>query len=60
MVCNSALILALGAQIASAQAAEVFAELTQHNAAFAGLSYGTIGLSGRLVKEGPDSAVAAD
>lgn len=49
----------LGADIPSASAADVFNEMASRIAAFAGLSYGLIGLSGKLVKQ-PDSAVAAD
>jgi NADH-quinone oxidoreductase subunit G len=50
---------ALGAEISSAQASEVFSELALRNAVFSGLNYRIIGLTGKLVNE-PQPAVAAD
>jgi predicted molibdopterin-dependent oxidoreductase YjgC len=50
----------LGTDVKSAQASEVFLELASKIKSFAGLTYGTIGLSGRLVNEVPEGAVAAD
>jgi predicted molibdopterin-dependent oxidoreductase YjgC len=50
----------LGSDVKSAAASEVFAELASRLAPFAGMSYGTIGLSGRLINEIPEGAVAAD
>ena len=51
---------AFGMDIPSSEAAEVFLELASRVAPFAGMTYGLIGLSGKLVKQEPDSAVAAD
>ena len=50
----------LGTEIKSAQASEVFAELASRFAPFSGMTYVTIGLSGRLINEVPEGAVAAD
>jgi NADH-quinone oxidoreductase subunit G len=50
----------LGSDVKSAQASEVFAELASRFGPFAGMNYGTIGLSGRLINEIPEGAVAAD
>ena len=50
----------LGTDVKSAQASEVFVELASKIKAFSGMNYGTIGLSGRLVNEVPEGAVAAD
>ena len=50
---------ALGVEISSAQAADVFNEMASQIPAFSGLTFGAIGLSGKLVKPA-DSAVAAD
>jgi NADH-quinone oxidoreductase subunit G len=50
----------LGSEIKSAQGSEVFAELASRIAPFSGMNYTTIGLSGRLVNEVPEGAVAAD
>jgi predicted molibdopterin-dependent oxidoreductase YjgC len=50
----------LGTDVKSAQASEVFVELASKIKAFSGMNYGTIGLSGRLVNELPEGAVAAD
>jgi NADH-quinone oxidoreductase subunit G len=50
----------LGTDVKSAQASEVFAELASKIKSFSGMTYGTIGLSGRLVNEVPEGAVAAD
>ncbi len=50
----------LGTDIKSAQASEIFAELASRFASFSGMSYVTIGLSGRLINEVPEGAVAAD
>lgn len=51
---------ALGVEIPSANAAVVFNELSSQIPAFAEMDYGTIGLTGRLIKEIPESAAAAD
>ncbi len=50
----------LGTDVKSAQASEVFMELASKIKSFSGLTYGTIGLSGRIVNEVPEGAVAAD
>jgi predicted molibdopterin-dependent oxidoreductase YjgC len=50
----------LGTEIKSAQGSEIFAELASRIAPFSGMNYTTIGLSGRLVNEVPEGAVAAD
>jgi NADH-quinone oxidoreductase subunit G len=50
----------LGLEIPTAQPAEIFSELASRIPAFAGMDYRVIGLSGRLVNESPEPAVAAD
>jgi NADH-quinone oxidoreductase subunit G len=50
----------LGTDIKSAQASEIFAELASRMKPFSGMTYVTIGLSGRLINEVPEGAVAAD
>jgi NADH-quinone oxidoreductase subunit G len=50
----------LGAEVASAQSAEVFNELRSRIPAFSKMDYASIGLSGQLAQENPESDVAAD
>jgi predicted molibdopterin-dependent oxidoreductase YjgC len=50
----------LGIDLKTAQASEIFVELASKIKAFSGMNYGTIGLSGRLINEVPQGAVAAD
>ncbi len=49
-----------GAEVKSAEASEIFSELASKIKPFSGMSYGTIGLSGRLVNEVPEPAFAVD
>ncbi len=51
---------ALGVEIPSAQASDVFRELGSKIPAFSGMDYNTIGLSGQVIKQAPEPAVAAD
>ncbi len=51
---------ALGVGIPSAASAEVFRELGSKIPAFGEMNYDTIGLSGQLIKQTPEPAVAAD
>ena len=51
---------ALGIEVKSSEASSVFEELAMKVPAFQGLWYGSIGLSGKLVKQEPEPAVAAD
>ena len=48
-----------GLEFATPEPSKVFESLAAENAAFKGMTYGNIGLSGRLVNQ-PESAVAAD
>ncbi len=50
----------MGIDVKTSQASEIFVELAAKIKAFSGMNYGTIGLSGRLVNEVPEGAVAAD
>jgi predicted molibdopterin-dependent oxidoreductase YjgC len=49
----------LGLELPVPEPSTVFEALAGENKAFAGMTYGTVGLSGKLVNQ-PDSAVAAD
>lgn len=51
---------ALGVVIPSAAAQEVFRELSSKIPAFREMDYDTIGLSGQMIKQTPEPAVAAD
>jgi hypothetical protein len=48
-----------GLELSSAEPDQVFDHLASEIAAFRGMNYGNIGLSGKLVNQ-PESAVAAD
>ena len=50
----------LGVDVKSVDASVIFDELANNVPAFQGLTYGIIGLSGKLVKQEPEPAVAAD
>ena len=49
----------LGLELEATEPEQIFDRLASENAAFRGMTYGTIGLSGKLINQ-PESAVAAD